>query len=393
MGFDLGASGASDAAAFRWRIGKGVIRGKEEKSMLAASWKRWLLPVTLVTFALAGPADLWAQADIESSIGTMARDLAGVMKAKGVKKLAVVDFSDIRGYPSALDGFLAEELITQLMIVAPGDFNIVERRQLSRILEEQRLTSSALFDQEAIANIGKILGLDAIVTGTIADLGGEIKVNARSIAIETAQVFAAAAMKVKKEGAVAELLRQSAGPERGLAASAAPASRQVQASDVFFENKLLRVTVASVGVNPQRKEATIALQVENLSPDDLKLSLIERMQRCSATLTDERGNHSQLETWKAGGVPCTLAGSVERSRRGQSARWNDGPPDAEWPVLASRSRTAIVLPFETTYDNGRWPAFGELLSLGLELYVSRGGEIESVSMGLTNIQAPPSSSP
>lgn len=343
---------------------------------------------------VAAPKSAAAEADLESSVASMARDLAGVMKSKAVKKLAVVDFSDIRGYPSALDAFLAEELITQLMIAAPGDFSIVERRQLSRILEEQKLTSSALFDQEAIANVGKILGLDAIVTGTIADLGGEIKINARSIAIETAQVFAAASIKVPKEGAVAELLRQSAGPDRGLGAPAAPAERQVQASDVFFENKLVRVQVASVGVTSARDRVTIALQIENVSATELKLSLLERGGNwgyCATGITDELGNDAQVNEHKVSGVSCTSDRRLSGDDRYWGAQTARPAVDEGWPSLAPRSRTTIVLPFERRsrggFSEGGQP-FGRIFSLASELLVSQRGRIEVVSVGLSNIVAP-----
>lgn len=354
----------------------------------------WRLFAGLVAMALVLPAGAWAQADLETSIANMARDLSVVMKSKGVKKLAVVDFSDIRGYPSALDGFLAEELITQLMIVAPGDFNIVERRQLSRILEEQKLTSSALFDQDAIANVGKILGLDAIVTGTIADLGNEIKINARSIAIETAQVFAAAAFKVRKEGEVAELLRQTAGPERGAAASSSGATRQVQASDVFFENKLLRVLVAGVGVSPERDRATVSLVVENVSPSDLKLSILKRHTAvgCAGGLMDELGNHSLVSADEVSGIGCThesVLSTEQREIRRRFGGLEQGPPDEGWPMLASRSRTTLVLPFRAQDPmTGRSAPFGRVFSIGLELLISQNGRIEPLSVGLQNIAAP-----
>lgn len=354
-----------------------------------------LFAAMLAVLGAAAPP-LPAAVELDAGLQTLATTLAGQMRGKGIAKLAVVDFTDIRGYPSALDAYLAEKLITQLFTSAPGEFSIVERRQLARVLEEQRLTASAIFDQNAVAEIGRVLGIDAIVTGSIADLGDVIEVNARSISVETGNVFAAAGAEITKQGRVAELLRQTAGPGREFgAAPAAPATRQVQASDVFFENKLLRVTVASVGVSPGRDQATIALQVENLSPDDLKLSLVERMQHCAATLTDEVGNHSQIRPSQAGGVSCTSENSMEHFRRGSRLAVERGPIDQNWPVLASRARTTWVLPFRASSSYGRGRAeIGRLLSVGLELYVSRGGgRIETVSVGLANIQAPASAEP
>jgi hypothetical protein len=48
--------------------------------------------------------------------------------------------------------------------------------QLDRIISEQQLTSTAHFDKAGLAEVGKVLGVDAILTGTIADLGSTIKI-------------------------------------------------------------------------------------------------------------------------------------------------------------------------------------------------------------------------
>ena len=59
----------------------------------------------------------------------------------------------------------------------------LERRQLARILREQELTASSLFDADNIAELGQMLGIDALVTGSIADLGASVKINARAISV------------------------------------------------------------------------------------------------------------------------------------------------------------------------------------------------------------------
>ncbi len=50
----------------------------------------------------------------------VAASLGPSLSESGLKKLAVVEFTDLNGYRSALGPFLAEELTTQLFEAKPG---------------------------------------------------------------------------------------------------------------------------------------------------------------------------------------------------------------------------------------------------------------------------------
>lgn len=197
-----------------------------------------------------------AAQDLEGGIQEVAQQLSAALGSGKVKKLAIVEFPDLNGYQSALGQFIAEELITQLSIGAnAGQFDVVERRQLARVLQEQELTDSSLFDAQSISKIGKILGIEAIITGSIADLGTDVKVNARAISVETAKVFAAASTKIPKTDTVLQLMRQNAGLASQGAVSTAAGLRpaQVQRAGLFFQNGFLRIDVTSFTVSKDKK--------------------------------------------------------------------------------------------------------------------------------------------
>ena len=122
------------------------------------------------------------------------------------KKVAVIEFSDLRGNVSEFGKYLAEELITRLFITRK--FEVIERRLLNKVLSEQKLSLSDLIDPDSIVDLGKILGVDAIVSGTITDLGKSLKVNARIISTETGSVFAVAATEIAKDETVRNLISQ-----------------------------------------------------------------------------------------------------------------------------------------------------------------------------------------
>lgn len=244
----------------------------------------------LTLFGLFVSLPSYAAEDLETGIQEMAKQLSAAMGGGKVKKIAVVEFPDLNGYQSALGQFIAEELVTQLSTGSnAGQFDVVERRQLARVLQEQELTDSSLFDAQSISKIGKILGIEAVVTGSIADLGTDIKINARAISVETAKVFAAASTKIPKNETVLGLMRQNAGVTQGVSSGATagrPVPRPAQRSGVSFQNGFLRIDVTSITVSKDKKKAILSLMLQNIAPHDIFIAMEETSYGCSATLID-----------------------------------------------------------------------------------------------------------
>jgi len=97
-------------------------------------------------------------------------------------RIAVMDFDygTVQTYSSALFGTnvdvgkgIVDLLITDL--VKDGSYSVIERQQLDKILAEQNLSNSNRADPTSAAKIGKILGLDAIIVGSITEFGNETK--------------------------------------------------------------------------------------------------------------------------------------------------------------------------------------------------------------------------
>ncbi len=60
-------------------------------------------------------------------------------------------------------------------LVTDGTYSVIERKQLDKILGEQNFSNSNRADPTSAAKIRKILGLDAIIVGSITELGNETK--------------------------------------------------------------------------------------------------------------------------------------------------------------------------------------------------------------------------
>ncbi|MCF8298223.1 MAG: CsgG/HfaB family protein [Saprospiraceae bacterium] len=121
--------------------------------------------------------------------------------------IAVVEFSDLRGNVTDLGKYFSEELTTRLFLTQK--FKVIERQLLNKIIDEQKLGVSGYIDDKTAASLGQILGIDAIATGTITDLGKSIKVNARLISTESGSVFSVASVNILKDETILKLINQT----------------------------------------------------------------------------------------------------------------------------------------------------------------------------------------
>jgi len=91
---------------------------------------------------------------------------------------------------------LTEMLITAL--IQTERFNVMERVQLEKILQEQSLSQSGAIDAETAVEVGKLSGLEGVVMGSISQLSSSIEADTRLIEVETGKALTAANARVKK---------------------------------------------------------------------------------------------------------------------------------------------------------------------------------------------------
>ena len=106
-------------------------------------------------------------------------------------KIAVLDF-ELHGNPMATEGIggiVAEWFTTAL--VQDGRFDVIERAMLQKIIEEQKLAMSGIVDESTASKLGKILGVENVITGSVLNLKNRIEVNARIIGVENGSIVAA----------------------------------------------------------------------------------------------------------------------------------------------------------------------------------------------------------
>ena len=114
------------------------------------------------------------------------------------KQLAVLEFPYIDGHAGNGSRIVQERLTT--LLAKQRDIRVVERTSMDRLLGEIALGYRGLLDHNSAYRLGKILDVDAVLTGSLIELPNQrIEINARLIHIPDGAILAAVESWVKRE--------------------------------------------------------------------------------------------------------------------------------------------------------------------------------------------------
>jgi TolB-like protein len=116
-------------------------------------------------------------------------NLNSVTPNADAKRIAILYFDNgsDNAELSRLRKGLADMLISDLSKIKM--LNVIERARLEEILKEQKLNNSKEFDASTATKVGKLLGVQYILTGAFFDLMGSMRMDARIIDVETGKII------------------------------------------------------------------------------------------------------------------------------------------------------------------------------------------------------------
>src|SRR6266481_3320053 len=108
--------------------------------------------------------------------------VAAAPAAPRKKRVAVIDF-DYATVHSGISALFGQDVdvgkgITDLLVtflVKDGTYSVIERKALDKIMQEQNFSNSDRANPNSAAKLGKLLGVDAIIVGSITQFGNENK--------------------------------------------------------------------------------------------------------------------------------------------------------------------------------------------------------------------------
>jgi curli biogenesis system outer membrane secretion channel CsgG len=151
----------------------------------------------LVLLVLSPTMASGAQKLLPDAMSDLSKDIASRVAKEKKTKIAVVPFRELGGQPTVLGTYLAEKLVTDLVNI--GNLDLVERSTLDKVMGELKLNSSGAVDPGTAKQVGKLVGADAIITGTITEFQSFISLNCRLIDTQTGRIFAAAEARIAKD--------------------------------------------------------------------------------------------------------------------------------------------------------------------------------------------------
>lgn len=128
----------------------------------------------------------------------LANHLANAVKDQNNKRVAVLGFSYADNKQDDFSILVQERLTT--FLVSANKVEVIERSLLKKLLEEKNLELTGLIDSQSSSEIGKILGVGAIISGTLNSLSKtKVELNARIIDTQTGKILAAKTLILDRE--------------------------------------------------------------------------------------------------------------------------------------------------------------------------------------------------
>ena len=242
---------------------------------------------------------------LSTQLDKLTDQIMGSLDQNQKNKIAIMEFVDMQGNVSNLGKYISEELTTRLY--RTGKFEVIERQLLDKIIQEQKISLSGIVDENSAVELGRVLGVDAIATGTIGDLGSSVKVNARLISAELGKLFSVASVEIPKNDKVKVLLSQivASTATTTVAASGtnvkASASHTVKKEGYIFE---------LLGARLEDKTAICKLRVTNTTEEDKEFEVTLGWQYKTMIYTDA-GDESVFRRIKIGSKMNKIYGTSQ----------------------------------------------------------------------------------
>ena len=121
---------------------------------------------------------------------------------KKVTRIAITEFTygnEFNDFTRNVQDILYTNLIQRGMTV-------IEREKMEQVLNELGKSFSGMIDSSTAAEIGKMLGVEAIVVGTVADMGNSVDLRTRLVDVEKGAAITAAQIDVVKDPTITKIL-------------------------------------------------------------------------------------------------------------------------------------------------------------------------------------------
>ncbi len=141
-------------------------------------------------------------AKITTAFAAMEKGDKVYQKQKKAKRIALTEFA----YGGSVNNLSKNVYESLAVLFARKGLQVVERSQLDKILREQKIAHSGMIDISTAQKLGQMLGTEAVLLGTVTDIGNGVALRARWVDAAKGVVIAAAEVEVTKTPQLAAML-------------------------------------------------------------------------------------------------------------------------------------------------------------------------------------------
>lgn len=147
----------------------------------------------------------FAQSKFDKTLGEISSDLAVKLTKKEKKKVVVLYITDINKATTTAGKYLAD-VISVNIVNDTSNFQVFDRENLSGIAEANKLIAEGYIDVDKTKELGKLLSVEAIITGNYTVLDSTIKLTLKALDSGTGFVIAASMKDLPIDGNAGALL-------------------------------------------------------------------------------------------------------------------------------------------------------------------------------------------
>ena len=213
---------------------------------------------------------------------------------KKVTRIAITEFT----YGDEFNDFTRNvQDILYINLIQRG-MTVVEREKMEQVLNELGKSFSGMIDSSTAAEIGKMLGVEAIVVGTVADMGNSFDLRTRLVDVEKGASITAAQIDVVKYPTITKSLSNGRRPAIYGKAISKPTKEGEAVSEELPKVTVRNLTIEMIGCKRYKDGVNYTLLITN-NDQDRNLSVYYRGKGCNdhpCRLFDNHGNTYWADT-------------------------------------------------------------------------------------------------
>ncbi len=135
----------------------------------------------IVRYAMCSPQKAEPKGEVSKAISNydntkdeIKNAIGQALSRRSINTILVADYLNLDSEQDKFGSYLAEDF-SAFFSKSSNSFRVIERSRLNLLLQEQKLNSAGLLDQKTVSELGKIIGVEAVITGKYQVVGDFLK--------------------------------------------------------------------------------------------------------------------------------------------------------------------------------------------------------------------------